>query len=87
MKAVFRGHHYVVIFTNHAQAQMVLRGLDEAIILEVIENGEIKEKDSKNKFWVFKTIGGRRDNMVAVSVAIEAPRLIVITAMVHWRPK
>lgn len=83
---IFRGHRYKVVFTDHAKAQMALRALDESTVLAVIETGEIKEKGAKNKFWVFKSIGDRKDNLVSVAIAIEAPHLIVITAMVNWRP-
>lgn len=86
MKITFRGEQYKIIFTEHAKIQMKLRDLSEDLIIEVIETGTIREKD-KNKFWAYKSIKGRKDNMISVALAIESPHLIVITAMVNWRPK
>ena len=65
---------------------MSLRTLSEQDVIEVIENGEVKLKDSPGKFWVFQRFEKRRDNMISVSISLEAPNLIVITAMVNWRP-
>jgi len=65
---------------------MELRGLDQGTVLSVIQTGEIKPKSQKNKFWVYREIPGREDNMISVSISIEAPHLIVITTMIRWRP-
>lgn len=67
--------------------QMELRNLSEDLVIKVVETGTFKEKEVKNKFWVFKSVKGRKDNMISVAIAIESPHLIVITAMVNWRPK
>jgi hypothetical protein len=87
MKITFRGEQYKVIFSEHAKIQMELRDLSEDMIVEVIETGTVKEKDVKNKFWVYKPIKGRKDNLISVALAIESPHLIIVTAMVNWRPK
>jgi len=86
MRGKFRGKSYEVVFTEHAKLQMELRELEETSVLEVIETGEIKPKNVKNKFWVYKSLLGRRDNLISVSVSIETPRLIVITTLVNWSP-
>ncbi len=86
MRVSFRGKFYDVVFTEHAKLQMELRELTEVIVLSVIETGGIKPKSVKNKFWVYKNLRGRRDNLISVSISIEAPRLIVITTMVKWSP-
>ncbi len=86
MRASFRGKSYDVVFTEHAKLQMELREVTEAIVLDVIETGEFKPKPIKNKFWVYKNLRGRRDNLISVSISIEAPRLIVITTMINWSP-
>jgi hypothetical protein len=87
MKAVFRKSSYEVVFTDHAKLQMLLRELSEADVLHVIETGEARAKNIKNKFWVYKELKGRKDNLVSVSISIEDPHLIVITTMVNWRPQ
>lgn len=86
MKLTFQDKQYKIVFTEHAKTQMELRSLSEALIINVIETGTIKGKDAKNKFWVFKSVKGRKDNMISVALSIESPHLIVITAMVNWRP-
>jgi hypothetical protein len=87
MRVSFRKASYEVVFTEHARTQMSLRGLGEADVLSVIESGEVKPKESKNKFWVYRKVSGRNDNFISVSISIEPPKLIVITAMVNWRPQ
>jgi len=87
MKASFRGSSYEIVFTEHAKFQMDLRSLSELNVLDVIETGEVKAKGTKDKFWVYKELKGRKDNLISVSISIEDPHLIVITAMVNWRPQ
>lgn len=86
-KVAFQGKQHEVVFTNHAKLQMLLRDLTEQDVLSVIKTGEVKTKGSENKFWVYKELPGRNDNLISVSISIETPRLVVITTMVNWRPK
>lgn len=86
MRIAFKGKSYEVIFTEHARAQMSLREISEDEALAVIKTGEAKAKAEK-KFWVFKKMRGRNDNLICLSISLEDPNLIVITAMVNWRPK
>lgn len=87
MRASFRKSSYEVVFTEHATLQMALRGLSESDVVSVIETGEAKAKNVKGRFWVYKELKGRKDNLISVSISIETPHLIVITAMVNWRPR
>lgn len=87
MKATFQKKSYDVVFTDHAKLQMSLRNLTEADVIGVVEKGEAKAKQSPGKFWVFRELLGRTDNLISVSISLEAVHLIVITAMVNWRPK
>jgi hypothetical protein len=87
MKIRFQGSIYEVVFTTHAKLQMDLRGLNESEVLEVIKTGKVKPKATEGRFWVFKELEGRKDNLVSVSVALEEPNLIVITTMINWRPQ
>ena len=86
-KVRFQGLSYNVVFTAHAKLQMGLRQLTESEVFEVIQEGDVKPKEVKNKFWVFMSIAGRKDNFISVSISIESPRLIVITTMINWRPR
>ena len=86
MKVLFQKSPYEVVFTDHALLQMGLRDLDQAIILDVIATGKVKAKEAESKFWAYKEIAGRKDNLISVSISIESPHLIVITTMINWRP-
>ena len=86
-KILFQNQSYNIIFTEHAKLQMALRKLEESVVIHIIETGEVKVKEKKNKFWVFKKVDHRNDNLISVSISLESPSLIVITAMVNWRPK
>ncbi len=87
VKASFQGRNYSVIFTDHAKLRMSLRNLEEAVVINVIETGEVRPKTTEGKFWVFKKVPGRKDNLISISISIEAPNLIVITTLVNWRPQ
>ena len=82
----FKSHHYVVIFTEHARTQMNLRQITESDVMRVIENGEIKPKNLKNRYWVYMKFPKRNDNFISVSISIESTNLIVITALINWSP-
>lgn len=88
MKTVdFQGVRYGLVVTEHATGRMALRGITEANAIEVIETGSVTPKGKPGKYWVSKALGGRADNLVALSISVEAPNLVVITAMVNWEPK
>ena len=87
MRISFRAKSYDVVFTDHSKQQMALRKLEESVIVDIVQTGEVKARDAENKFWVFKKIPGREDNLISVSVSLEAPRLIIITTIVNWRPR
>ena len=87
VKARFGNRSYEVVFTDHALEQMQLRGVSEKDVVLVIEKGTSKPKNVKGKFWVYMALSSRKDNLVCVSLSIEPPNLIVITALVNWRPE
>ena len=47
---------------------------NEFALREVIEMGVFKLKARKNKFWVFKEIENRKDNLICASISIENPK-------------
>jgi hypothetical protein len=87
MKVRFQRSVYEVIFTEHSKLQMSLRELTESEVLDVIGTGEVKPKTTPGKYWIYKELLGRKDNLISVSISIEKPHLIVITTMVNWRPQ
>ena len=83
----FRRRTYNFIITEHAKARMKKRGIDDLTLQEVIEMGAVKTKTRKNRFWAFKKVRGREDNLVCASLSTEKNNLIVITTLINWRPK
>ena len=87
MHVRFQGKKYQLIITDHARSRMELRNIDEEAVIDLLQTGQIKEKPMKGKFWVFKQIGKNNEKSVCLSVSVETPNLIVITALVNWRPE
>lgn len=87
MKVRFDRHTYTLVFTEHAIERMKLRDVSMGEVVKVIEKGIAKPKDEKGKYWVYKALAGRKDNLICVSISIERPSLIVITTLVNWSPK
>lgn len=71
-----------VWITRHARESMLRRGVDVAMLERVIEEGEIKHRDTMN-LWVFKHFQERTDNLVCAAV-IEQAAVVVKTVMIHW---
>lgn len=84
---IFKGRGYKLIITNHAFLRMSERRVTIDIIEEIIETGQGKQKYLKNKWWVYKKIKERDDNDICLSISIEKPNLIVVTALINWRPE
>lgn len=86
-KVNFINKEYKLIFTLHAYERMKLRNISREVVKLVIEGGLAVKKSKKNKWWVYKKIKGRTDNDICVSINVEDPKIIVITALINWRPK
>jgi hypothetical protein len=71
--------------TDHAKRRMAERGIDEALILNIIETGWVKYKDERH-LWIFKDYPDRTDNLLCVA-ALLADALIVKTVMHHFTPE
>ncbi len=87
MKVRFQTRHYSLVLTDHAREQMELRGISQEEVVYVIENGKVKPKESKGRYWVFLSLKARNDNLICASISLESPNLIVITTLVNWSPK
>ncbi len=86
LKAKFRNKTYTVIFTTHCRQRMDLRGITEKDVMDIIASGSVKEKDTSNKYWVYKEFKKRSNNYICLSISIENTNLIIITALINWRP-
>ncbi|MFN2349894.1 MAG: DUF4258 domain-containing protein [Thioalkalivibrio sp.] len=69
--------------TRHARERMAERDITEALLGELLENGQARYKDDI-RLWVAKAIEGRHDNLVCAAVVLE-DRLIVKTVMHHFQ--
>ncbi len=74
-----------VWLTHHARAALEKRGLDEAMVLQLIETGAILEKEDGH-CWIHQSLPGRRDNRICAAVAI-SQSVVVKTVMVNWQLK
>ena len=72
-----------VVVTRHAANRMAERGIDEVLLLEVIDRGELRYRDATH-LWAFKAIPGRGDNLVCAVLVLEEA-VIVKTVMHHFQ--
>ena len=71
-----------VWITHHARKSMQKRGIDNAILERIIEEGEIKRR-SNESMWIFKNIETRSDNLICAAV-VEKAALVIKTVMINW---
>ena len=84
----FRGNKYKLVITKHAYSRMQSREISESLVVEIINSGSVKNKEhNPDRYWVYKKIRSRSDNLICLSVVIEQPNLILVTALINWRPK
>ena len=80
---VFSGRFQRPVFiTRHAQSRMVERDINHAMLLDLIETGTVRHKDTV-RVWVFKQYAGRSDNLLCAAVVLE-DKLVVKTVMHHF---
>ncbi len=72
-----------VILTEHARLRMAERNIDAALILDIIENGNLKEAGG-NHYWLYKHLPDRTDNLLCVAAVIDN-MFVVKTVMQHWK--
>jgi hypothetical protein len=72
----------LVVITDHARRRMAERNMDERLLSDLIETGEIRCKDS-TRLWIAKEYPERDDNLVCAFAVSEAD-LIIKTVMHHF---
>lgn len=72
----------IIVITRHAQMRMDERGINEALLLDVIDSGETRYRDTTH-LWVFKDFRERSDNLLCAVLVLE-DQLIVKTVMHHF---
>ena len=73
-----------VVLTEHAKLRMGEREISQAIVLDIIDTGTLKEAGNSH-FWLYKRVDGREDNLLCVAAVIDNV-LVVKTIMHHWKP-
>ena len=73
--------------TAHARARMAQRGIDDALLLDLVETGDIRFKDN-SRLWIAKHYPQRTDNLVCAAAILESA-LVIKTVMHHftWEQK
>lgn len=69
-----------ILITRHARQRMVERGMDDALLLDLIETGNARHKDETH-LWLFKHYDGRDDNLLCAAAVIEGA--LVIKTVMH----
>lgn len=82
---LFQTKKVKVVFTNHALQRMKERDISKELVLEILDSGQVKQKE-EDKYWVYKNIHARTDNLICLAIKIEKSDLIVITALINWKP-
>lgn len=71
-----------VMLTRHARLRMAERGIDEAVLLEVIDSGETRYSDAAH-LWTYKALPSRSDNLLCAVLVLEES-VVVKTVMHHF---
>lgn len=82
MERVSSRFQRVIHVTQHAQKRMLERSIDDDLLFDLIETGELKFKDA-NHAWIAKFYEDRNDNLICAAVVIEQT-VIVKTVMYHF---
>ena len=68
--------------TAHARKRMIERSIDDELLFDLIETGDLKFKDDKHA-WIAKFYEDRNDNLICAAVVIDQT-VIVKTVMFHF---
>ena len=71
-----------VVVTRHARQRMADRGIADALLLRVIDEGSVRYRDA-NHLWVWLEVPSRDDNLLCAVLVLEG-KLIVKTVLHRW---
>lgn len=69
--------------TRHAFERMAERKIDELLLLDLIETGEIRHKD-ESRIWLAKYYAERLDNLICAAAVLEQ-NIVIKTVMHHFQ--
>lgn len=73
-----------VLVTRHARQRMAQRGIDGTRLLDLIDSGETRYKDS-TRLCICKTYADRDDNDLCVAAILVEGSLVVQTVLHHFQ--
>ena len=71
-----------IVISSHAKIRMAEREISEAMLLEVIDSGDTRYKDTTH-LWAFKEFPERHDNLLCAVLILE-DCVVVKTVMHHF---
>lgn len=71
-----------VVLTRHARERMAERDITEVMLMEVIDLGETRYRDSTH-LWAYKDFPERNDNLICAVLVLE-DAVVVKTVMHHF---
>jgi Domain of unknown function (DUF4258) len=74
-----------VVLTEHSRLRMAERNIDDAVILQIIDSGSLKDAGGFH-YWLYKYFPDRADNLLCVAAVIDNA-VVVKTIMHHWEPQ
>jgi len=74
--------HRKVVLTRHARDRMAERNITELMLMDVIDLGETRYRDSTH-LWAYKEFPERNDNLLCAVLVLE-DAVVVKTVMHHF---
>ncbi len=71
-----------IVITLHARRRMQERSIDDELLVELVETGDLRYKDEAH-LWIARAFADRHDNLVCAAVVID-DALVVKTVMHHF---
>lgn len=71
-----------LVLNRHARDRMTERGITEAVLMEVVDMGETRYRDSTH-LWVYKDFPERHDNLLCAVLVLE-DAVVVKTVLHHF---
>lgn len=74
-----------VVLTEHARLRMAERNISDALVLEIIDTGTLKNAGGAH-YWLYKHLVERTDNLLCVAAVVDNV-VVVKTIMHHWESR
>jgi hypothetical protein len=71
-----------VVITHHAAQRMAERRIGAALLLAMVDEGELRYSDATH-LWAWLDVAGRDDNLMCAVLVLE-DAVVVKTVLHHW---